>query len=71
MPRLSKVLERLEDRLEARWGSWYARHKGRLPGYPAYTGGVVFLWDAAQFFAPGDPSHLSCAGRGGWEHLGV
>lgn len=37
MPRLSKVLERLEDRLEARWGSWYARHKGRLPGYLLLT----------------------------------
>ena len=37
MPRLSKVLERLEDRLEARWGSWYAQHKGRMPGYLLLT----------------------------------
>ena len=30
MPRLSKLLEKLEDRVERRWGSWAARHKIRL-----------------------------------------
>lgn len=33
MPRLSKLLEKLEDRLSDRWGRWYDRHKAKLPLY--------------------------------------
>ena len=33
MPRLSKLLEKLEDRLAERWGRWYDRHKAKLPFY--------------------------------------
>jgi type IV secretion system protein VirD4 len=33
MPRLSKLIEKLEDRLENKCGSWYARHKAKLPIY--------------------------------------
>lgn len=33
MPRLSKLLEKLEDRLSNKWGRWYARHKAKLPLY--------------------------------------
>ena len=33
MPRLSKLLEKLEDRLADRWGRWYERHKAKLPIY--------------------------------------
>lgn len=31
MPRLSKLLEKLEDTVEARWGVWFQRHKKKLP----------------------------------------
>ena len=31
MPRLSKLLEKLEDRIENRCGSWYERNKEKLP----------------------------------------
>lgn len=31
MPRLSKLLERLEDTVEARWGVWFQRHKKSCP----------------------------------------
>ena len=33
MPRLSKLLEKMEDCLESKLGSWYARHKAKLPIY--------------------------------------
>ena len=33
MPRLSKLLEKLEDTAEARWGVWFQRHKRKLPLY--------------------------------------
>ena len=35
MPRLSKLVEKLEDRLAVRFGSWYERHKSRVPAYAA------------------------------------
>ena len=33
MPRLSKLLEKLEDRIANRWGRWYERNKARAPLY--------------------------------------
>ena len=33
MPRLSKLLEKLEDTVEARWGIWFQRHKKKMPLY--------------------------------------
>jgi len=33
MPRLSKLLEKLEDRIANRWGRWYERNKARVPLY--------------------------------------
>ena len=33
MPRLSKLLEKLEDRIANRWGCWYERNKARVPLY--------------------------------------
>lgn len=33
MPRLSKLLEKLEDTATHKWGLWYARHKKKLPVY--------------------------------------
>ena len=33
MPRLSKLIEKLEDRFSGKWGRWYARHKAKLPVY--------------------------------------
>lgn len=33
MPRLSKLLEKLEETVEARWGVWFQRHKRKLPLY--------------------------------------
>ena len=35
MPRLSKLVEKPEDHLAARFGSWYERHKSRVPAYAA------------------------------------
>ena len=35
MPRLSKLIEKLEDRLEPQIGPWYERHKKKLPFYAA------------------------------------
>ena len=33
MPRLSKLLEKLEDRAANKWGRWYERNKTRFPLY--------------------------------------
>lgn len=33
MPRLSKLLEKIEDLAANRWGSWYERNKARVPLY--------------------------------------
>ena len=33
MPRLSKVIEKLEDRISGKLGRWYERHKAKLPLY--------------------------------------
>lgn len=33
MPRLSKLIEKLEDKAEARFGAWFARYKAKLPYY--------------------------------------
>ena len=37
MPRLSKLIEKLEDRLTSKIGSWYERHKSKLPVYIPLT----------------------------------
>lgn len=37
MPRLSKLLEKLEDRIENKCGSWYERNKEKLPVYVPLT----------------------------------
>ena len=39
MPRLSKLIEKIEDRLANKWGGWYERNKGRVPLY-AVLGGI-------------------------------
>ena len=39
MPRLSKWLEKWEDRAESKWGGWYARNRKRVPLY-AVLGGL-------------------------------
>ena len=39
MPRLSKLLEKIEDLAANRWGSWYERNKSRVPLY-AVLGGL-------------------------------
>ena len=33
MPRLSKLIEKLEDRAIKKCGRWYTRHKEKLPLY--------------------------------------
>ena len=33
MPRLSKWLEKWEDRAESKWGGWYARNRKWVPLY--------------------------------------
>ena len=64
MPRLSKLIEKLEDRLEPIIGPWYERHKKRLPLYAAlvlagwYLYGMVLnsirLGTAATFHKAGE-----------------
>lgn len=40
MPRLSKLIEKLENSVETRFGKWYSRHKAKLPIYiPAALAG--------------------------------
>lgn len=39
MPRLSKLIEKIEDRLANKWGCWYERNKARVPLY-AVLGGI-------------------------------
>ena len=41
MPRLSKLLEKIEDLAANRWGSWYERNKARVPLY-AVLGGLGY-----------------------------
>ena len=42
MPRLSKLLEKLEDRLENKLGGWYERHKEKVPVY--IPTGLILLY---------------------------
>lgn len=44
MPRLSKLIEKLEDRLSGKWGRWYARHKAKLPVYIPLGLGAWYLY---------------------------
>ena len=39
MPRLSKLIEKAEDKAESKFGSWYERHKAKLPAYISF--GIV------------------------------
>ena len=43
MPRLSKLLEKLEDRAANKWGCWYERNKARVPLY-AVLGGLSWYF---------------------------
>ena len=36
MHRLSKLIEKAEDRLERKLGSWYERHKAKIPAYVSF-----------------------------------
>ena len=64
MPRLSKLIEKLEDYLEPKIGPWYERHKKKLPLYTAlvlvgwYFYGMLLnsirLGTAATFHKAGD-----------------
>ena len=64
MPRLSKLIEKLEDRLEPKVGPWYERHKKKLPLYAAaglagwYLYGMLLnsirLGTASTFHKEGD-----------------
>ena len=48
MPRLSKLIEKIEDRLANKWGCWYERNKARVPLYAVLGGiGAVSLFVAA------------------------
>ena len=47
MPRLSKLLEKLEDHLENKVGRWYARYKEKFPVY--LPTGVIFLYFYGMF----------------------
>lgn len=44
MPRLSKLLAKLEDRVANKWGSWYARNKARVPLYTMLGVGGWYLY---------------------------
>ena len=47
MPRLSKLLEKLEDRLESKLGGWYERHREKLPVY--VPTGIILLYFYGMF----------------------
>ena len=47
MPRLSKLLEKLEDRLENKLGGWYERHREKLPVY--VPTGIILLYFYGMF----------------------
>ena len=70
MPRLSKLLEKLEDTVEARWGVWFQRHKKKLPlyipvglvcwyFYGMFTIGGVALLATAAFIVVKSRKHKS------------
>ena len=64
MFRLSKLLEKLEDKSEARFKSWLARNKAKLPmRIPAVIVGWYFLWDVSQFPAAWNRFDVSSNGR--------
>lgn len=44
MPRLSKLLEKLEDRLANKWGRWYDRNKARVPLYAVLGLALWYLY---------------------------
>ena len=63
MFRLSKLLEKLEDKMDARFKSWFARNKAKLPmRVPAVIVGWYFLWDVSQFAAAWNCIDLSPSG---------
>ena len=47
MPRLSKLLEKLEDRLENKLGAWYERHREKMPVY--VPTGLIILYFYGMF----------------------
>ena len=69
MFRLSKLLEKLEDRLANRYGSWYDRNKKKFPVYvPVVVVGLYFygmfinslkLGTASTFHLSGQPEVTS------------
>ena len=44
MPRLSKLIEKLEAKAEGRFGKWYDRHKAKLPVYIPLTLGAWYVY---------------------------
>ena len=48
MPRLSKLLEKLEDRLENKLGAWYERHREKMPVYVP-TGLIILYFGSVTF----------------------
>ena len=53
MPRLSKLLEKLEDTADARLGVWFRRYKKKTARlYLDRSGGLVLLWHDPQLHAP-------------------
>ena len=44
MPRLSKLIEKLEDRLSGKWERWFSRHKAKLPVYIPLGLGAWYLY---------------------------
>ena len=43
MPRLSKLIEKLEDRVSEKFDRWYKRHKAKLPLYIPMGLGAWYL----------------------------
>ena len=60
MPRLSKLLEKIEDLAANRWGSWYERNKARVPLYAVLGGlGWYFYGMLLNSLRLGTPSRIS------------
>ena len=63
MFRLSKLLEKLEDKIDARFKSWFARNKAKLPmRVPAVIVGWYFYGNVPQFSAARNHFDLSSSG---------
>ena len=57
MPRLSKLLEKLEDRIANRCGRWYERNKARAP---LYANAIKLVFRSMPYSEPWGGIFMGC-----------